>query len=194
VGCRPCGRCRAKTVVALSALRALSAKTVVALSALRALSGCQLFWTLPITDNRQLTTDNFFRILPYRRHTSRKRHPACPVAKHKTGSESEGSPYGECFIKWDVPRDCARDKFAAAQHDGQTRTLRAFCLANATLPGSVILSESEGSHHGVRFKKWDVPDTRDKFATAQHDVLCDFVSLCLILSLISGYFSYFSYL
>jgi hypothetical protein len=35
----------------------------------------------------------------------------------------------------------------------QTRSLRAFCLASATLLGSVILSESEGSLHGEGFKK-----------------------------------------
>ncbi len=58
------------------------------------------------------------------------------------------------------------------------------------IPGSV----TGGSPHGVLFKKWDVPDARDKFATAQHDVLFDFVSLCLIISSISGYFSYCSYL
>ncbi len=41
--------------------------------------------------------------------------------------------------------------FANAQHDGQTRSLRAFCLAIATDFGSVILSGSEGSPDGERF-------------------------------------------
>ena len=51
-------------------------------------------------------------------------------------SVSEGSQYS-------MP--CKMRCFANAQHDGQTRSLRAFCLASATLLGSVILSESEGS-------------------------------------------------
>ncbi len=47
---------------------------------------------LDVTDNRQLTTDNFFCVLPCQRHTFRYRHPACPVAQRKTGSESEFIP------------------------------------------------------------------------------------------------------
>jgi hypothetical protein len=56
--------------------------------------------------------------------------------------------------------------FADAQHDGQTRSLRAFCLASTT--------------HFV-FK-------------LNTQCLCDSVPPCLIIGLISGYFSYFSHI